>query len=422
MIAGAGGSTAQLAARAASPDSHHALVDLIIRPASAHGPLAGLTFAAKDCLDLQGRAPGCGLAKRGAGPDPAMDAPVIATLAAAGAQLTGMAQMTPLAFEPSGDNPALGRPLNPRNPAFVCGGSSSGSAVAVAAGLADFAIGTDTAGSVRIPAHCCGVIGWKPTPGIVSRAGVMVLAESLDCVGFLARDASVLGQIAGVMQARPQGLFRGLVLAEDAVAESVTTIRQACAAAATAACAATGLPLRKAAALPLIRACDEPVFTLLQGEAYQAHRDRIEAGSLDAGLERRLAKGATITMADLAAARTALSGLAETMLPQLFGTDEVLLLPGMPCETPRITLCDPESPDFTPRALYALSAFTRFANGLGLPVVSLPVGVDSHGLPIGLQLVARPGRDADLIALATRLAAAFAAQPFDPASVPRPMP
>lgn len=393
-----------------------------MRPVSHHGPLAGLTFAAKDCLDLQGRAPGCGLTQRGSGPDPVADAPVIAVLTAAGARLTGMAQMTPLAFEPSGDNPALGRPLNPRHPAFVCGGSSSGSGVAVAAGLANFAIGTDTAGSVRIPAHCCGVAGWKPTPGLVPTTGVMPLADSLDCVGFLAGEAGMLGRIASVMQAEPQGLFRGLVVAEDALAESAPAIRQACASVVTWASAALGLPLRNGAALPLIRACDEPVFTLLQGEAYHAHRDRIEAGSLEAGLARRLAKGAMIAAADLAMARSTLAGLAETALPMVLGADEVLLLPGMPCETPRITLCDPQSPDFSPRALYALSAFTRFANGLGLPVVSLPVGVDGHGLPIGLQLVARPGRDADLIALATRLAAALAAQPFDPASVPRPMP
>jgi Asp-tRNA(Asn)/Glu-tRNA(Gln) amidotransferase A subunit family amidase len=422
MIAEAGGSTAQHAARAAPPDSHHAVVESVVRPASDRGPLAGLTFVAKDCLELHGRAPGCGLAKRGAGPDPLADAPVIVALVAAGARLTGMAQMTPLAFEPSGDNPALGRPLNPRNPAFVCGGSSSGSAVAVAAGLADFAIGTDTAGSVRIPAHCCGVTGWKPTPGLVPTGGVMPLAESLDCVGFLVGDASRLGWIAKVMQAEPLGPFRGLVLAEDAVADSAPSIQEACDMAAMLASAATGLPLRKAAALPLIRACDEPVFTLLQGEAYRAHRGRIEAGSLDTGLARRLAKGAVLSAADLAMARTTLAGLAETALLALLGADEVLLVPGMPCETPRITLCDPQSPDFSPRALYALSAFTRFANGLGLPVVSLPVGLDGHGLPIGLQLVARPGRDADLIALATRLAAALAAQPFDPASVPRPMP
>ncbi len=219
MMAETGGVTAQNAARAIPADSYHALVDVIIRPGCGNGPLAGLTFAAKDCLDLQGRAPGCGLKERGAGPDPVADAPVIAALAAAGAALIGMAQMTPLAFEPSGDNPALGRPLNPRNPAFVCGGSSSGSAVAVAAGLADFAIGTDTAGSVRIPAHCCGVTGWKPTPGLVPTSGVMSLADSLDCVGFLARDASTLDRIAGVMQAQPQAPFRSLVVAEDALAE-----------------------------------------------------------------------------------------------------------------------------------------------------------------------------------------------------------
>ncbi len=403
MMAAAGGTTARMAAQPAPPDRHHALVERIEPHAAGQGPLAGLTFVAKDCLDLKGRAPGCGLASRGPGPAPGEDAAVIRQLAAAGAELVGMAQMTPLAFEPSGDNPVLGRPLNPRDASFVCGGSSSGSAVAVAAGLADLAIGTDTAGSVRIPAHCCGIAAWKPGPGILPRAGVMTLAESLDCVGILASEVDLLARVAAAIEVMPELPFKAVALAVDALAESAPAIRQAC----EAAIRASGMPIREVQALPLVRACDQPVFALLQGEAYQANRHRITSGGLDPELARRLAKGAASSEADLAAARAELAVLAQDALDMVLAEDEVLALPGMPCETPRVALCDPASPDFSPRALYALSAYTRFANGLGLCVVSLPVGLDSQGMPVGLQLVARQGRDADLIAFAARLAAAL---------------
>lgn len=418
MMPAAGNPTVRLAPAATLPDQHHALVERLCRPGAGQGPLAGLTFVAKDCLDLAGRPPGCGLTMRGTDAAPAEDAAIIRDLLAAGATLVAMAQMTPLAFEPSGENPALGRPLNPHDPGYVCGGSSSGSAVAVAAGLADFAIGTDTAGSVRIPAHCCGVAGWKPSRTLVSKAGVMPLADSLDCVGFLARDVAMLARLAAALPVAGKATIRGVAVAIDALDESATAIGDTCRHAARLA----GLPLREVTALPVIRACDEPVFTLLQGEAFRAHSARIAAGAIDAGLARRLAKGAASTDADLAAARETLAGLARQSLAGILAEDEVLLLPGMPGPTPRIAACDPSSPEFSARALYGLSAYTRFANGLDLPVISIPAGFDRTGLPIGVQLVARTGRDADLLALAQGLSAALAAAPYDQISRSGPMP
>lgn len=398
-------------------DPFRAIVHWPARPKPAEGPLAGLTYAAKDCLDIAGRAPGCGLAPFGGTPAPLHDAAVIQRLEEAGAHLVAMAQMTPLAFEPSGENAALGRPLNPRNADRVCGGSSSGSAVAVAAGQVDFAIGTDTAGSIRIPAHCCGIAGWKPTNRLIPDRGVMPLAESLDCVGFLAADAAMLGRIAAVCGARPVRPFTRLVLARDAMAQSAPAIADAVDRAARMAALDSRLPLREVALLPLLDACDAPVFVLLGGEAFRAHQGMLSAGTLDPALARRLGKGGSVSEADLALARQQLAGLAGSELPALLGEDDVMLVPGMPIETPLVSECAPDSAAFSARTLYALSAYTRFANGLGLPVVSIPVGKDSHGLPVGMQLVAQPGRDADLIALAVRLAACLATTP-EPTGLP----
>jgi Asp-tRNA(Asn)/Glu-tRNA(Gln) amidotransferase A subunit family amidase len=384
---------------AVSPERFNAFVERLVPSTASHGPLTGMTFAVKDCLDVAGRAPGCGLALRSGAPPASHDAPVIHRLREAGAVLIGMAQMTAMAYEPSGANAILGRPVNPINGDFICGGSSSGSAVAVAAGDVDIAIGTDTAGSLRIPAHCCGIAAWKPSAGLISTEGVLPLASSLDTVGFLAGKASELGRLAPIMGAEPHAPFVAMAVAADLAADASPALKatlQAC-------IVAAGVPIQEVEALPLIRACDAPVLTLLQGEAYRAHAERIAEGVLDPVLTARLEKGSAISDANLASARETLAALRGTALDALLGRDEVLLLPVMLCETPRVAVCEPESPTFSPRALYALSALTRFANGLGLPVVTIPAGRDNNNMPIGVQLVARRGRDADLIAVASTI-------------------
>lgn len=378
-----------------------ALVEAISRPPLAQGPLSGLRFVAKDCMDLAGRAPGNGLDRGGTGMAPAADAPVLDRLRECGAALVGMAQMTPLAYEPSGGNPSLGRPENPVNARFICGGSSSGSAVAIASGLADFALGTDTAGSLRIPAQCCGISAWKPSAGIVPVAGVMPLAPSLDAVGVLAPRAADLAAIAAIF-ARNMGADLGkIAVATDLLAQA-SAARAAIEICRSAAIAA-GFDCRETRAQPMIAACDAPVLTLLQGEAYHTNAARIAAGDLDPVLATRLAKGRTMTPADLEQARQSLAACAGEMLDTLFAADEILILPVMPIETPSVAACDPADPAFSARTLYALSAFTRFANGLGLPVVTLTAGQDSNGMPVGVQLVARAGRDRALVEAAIRI-------------------
>jgi Asp-tRNA(Asn)/Glu-tRNA(Gln) amidotransferase A subunit family amidase len=379
----------------------HSFVEWCDPAPAVPGPLHGLVFAAKDLVDLPGRAATCGLAKP-PGPPADRTAPVLARLIALGAQVAGFTEMTPLAYEPSGGNPLRRRPVNPWNAEHICGGSSSGSAVAAAAGLVPVALGTDTAGSLRIPAHCCGVTAWKPTRGLLPAAGTMALAPSLDTIGFLAASArDLVGVAAAFDQVRGRSPLAGIAVAQDVLAGCDDDIRRGVAAALR----RMDVPTSASQAADLIAACDAPVLTLLQGEAARSHRALIAAGALPATLARRLGKGLAIDEAELERARGVLDRLAGAALDAVFGDADVILLPVMSIKTPRVTTCEPDSPTFSPRTLYELSALTRWVNGLGLPAVAIPFGLDSDGLPMAVQLVARPRRDAALLQLAADLQA-----------------
>src|SRR5581483_3962130 len=169
-------------------------------PATGRGPLDGSTFVAKDLIDVAGHVTGCGNPRwRETHPKAAAHAVVVDLLLASGATLVGKAITDELAFSIVGENAHYGTPLNPRASDRVPGGSSSGSASAVASGFCDFAIGTDTTGSVRVPAANCGVFAMRPSHGRVSLAGVMPFAPSFDTVGVLARDVGTLARAMSVV-------------------------------------------------------------------------------------------------------------------------------------------------------------------------------------------------------------------------------
>ena len=182
-----------------------------------------VTFAVKDTIDIADHATQAGSPVRQNVPAAEAHARVVQQLLDNGYQLRGKTTLHELAFGVTGINRWSGTPVNPHYPALIPGGSSSGSATVVAAGEVDFSIGTDTGGSVRMPAACCGVVGLKPTWGRVSRQGVMPADSSLDCVGFFSRDVatlrpvleSVLGERAPAAPARPATAFlSGLATAE----------------------------------------------------------------------------------------------------------------------------------------------------------------------------------------------------------------
>ena len=184
------------------------------------GPLAGLTFAAKDLYDVEGRITTAGNPYFGAERGPAKaHAETVARLLEAGAELVGKTTTDEFAFGINGMNHHFGVPANPEAPGRVTGGSSGGSAAAVAGGLCDFALGTDTGGSVRIPAGYCGIFGIRPSHGRVSPEGIWPLAPSLDTCGWFARDAALMARVGAILLDREAGAVRQperLLIAEDA--------------------------------------------------------------------------------------------------------------------------------------------------------------------------------------------------------------
>src|SRR3954452_1099882 len=185
-----------------SIDQSGAFIETFTLAAAKDGPLRGLTFAVKDLIDVAGYRTGCGNPKWLATHPPAtVSAVCVEQLLAAGATCIGKTITDEFAFSLLGENFHYGTPLNPAAPDRVPGGSSSGSASAVACGCVDFSVGTDTGGSVRLPASNCGVWGWRPSHGLVSLAGVLPFAPTLDAVGVFARVATLLERVASVLLA-----------------------------------------------------------------------------------------------------------------------------------------------------------------------------------------------------------------------------
>jgi aspartyl-tRNA(Asn)/glutamyl-tRNA(Gln) amidotransferase subunit A len=365
--------------------------------------LAELPYAAKDLLVAAGHRPKGGLAE-------ALDfglsgdADVLQRLDAAGAARVGFTAMTELAYEPSGYNAVCRYPRNPWNLDFVTGGSSSGSAVAVASGAAVIALGSDTGGSIRIPSHCTGVTGWKPSWGAVSAEGALPLAPFLDCVGLLARSASDLAPAAAVLAPKlaPRGAIRRVVVLADALARAEPSIRHCCQQGIDA-IEACGVAIAQAEGLPAMKAADTHAMIVMQAEAARFHAGRLDHPAISPVLRKRLAKGLTIDDAALATSRAARPQLVQDFEEQVLGKADAAILPVMAIRTPPLTEADPASPSFSARQLYELSGYTRFVNMLGLPVVAIPVGFDDRGLPVALQIVGRAGSDVDLIALAVKV-------------------
>ncbi len=385
---------AQSACRAAS--ASHAFLGF---PAAAKG--GRFPFALKDMVDVVGHAPTFGL-DHPALPPATTTAPVVQHLEAAGGRLVAFTAMTPLAFDPSGANRWQGRPLNSWNPDRICGGSSSGSAVAVALGAVPLALGSDTAGSLRIPAHCCGVSSWKPTRDLIPHAGTLALAPSLDTLGFLGRDADWLEVAAAIFAPNPQAAGDRIGVALDLLDDCDTGIIRAFSAAQEA-LEDLRFDLSEVALAPLMAATSTPVLDLLLGESARALAG-IAAAEQDPLFATRLAKGRAMPEAQLDALRADLAACLP-LVQALFGAHDAILLPAMPCITPTVAACDPQTPDFSGRTLYRLSAFTRLANGLGLPVVTLPIGSDENAMPVAAQLLGPHGSDRALIALARTIQA-----------------
>jgi amidase len=371
---------------------------------AAAGPLAGLTFAAKDIYDVAGARTGFGSPDwlRTHGPA-ARTAPAVRRLLDAGARLVGKTHTEEMAWSLTGENAHYGTPVNVNAPGRIPGGSSSGSAAAVAAGVVDFALGSDTGGSVRLPASYCGILGMRPTHGRIPLEGVCPLAPSFDTCGWFARDADRLVRVGRVLldDDAPAGKPGRLLIAADAFEIAGSATAQALTPALDRVAALLG------AATP-VTVGHEPLaqwmdtFRFLQGaEAWAAHGEwiRREHPRFGPAIASRFEWASKIPAGDVARACAQREDITRRMA-RLLRDNAVLALPSAPdIALPRNS--PPAVVDgLRARALPLLS----IAVLARLPQVSLPLAT-LGGCPLGLSLIAARGADTMLLELARGLCA-----------------
>lgn len=364
----------------------------------ASGPLDGLTFVVKDLIDIEGHVTGGGNPDWAARQMPALkSAPAIDRLLRAGATLVGKTVTDELAFSLEGENEHHGTPVNPRAPDRLPGGSSSGSAVAVAAGLADLGLGTDTGGSVRVPASFCGLYGYRPSHGRLPLQGVLSFAPSYDTIGLFARTAHALRLAAQCLLATPPADPRPchLLLAGDAVAladpDAASLLRQA----------ASALGARREVPVFDGRPGDFlDAYVTLQGlEIARAFADFLAGAPTFGSTIKPRFDG--VRALDPAAGMRWRKWRTETAvrLRLLLPAGTFLLLPTAPSIAPMRFLRDEAAGRFYEVAL----TLGSIAGHAGLPAINLPIAT-LHGCPLGLSLIAGPGEDEALLAAAVKIA------------------
>jgi amidase len=369
---------------------------------AGHGPLVGLTFAVKDIYDVAGHRTGFGSPDwlRTHGPA-ARTAPVVQRLLDAGAHLVGKTHTDELTWSLTGENAHYGTPVNVNAPGRIPGGSSSGSAAAVAAAVVDFAVGSDTGGSVRLPASFCGILGMRPTHGRIPLDGVCPLAPSFDTCGWFARDAGVFERVGRTLLcddelAPPPAR---LLIAQDALEVAGETVAHALRSALDKVAALVGMPEPLAVGdEPLILWMD--YFRFLQGtEAWATHGEWItrEKPTLGPGVKERFAWAPTVAPADIARAGTRREEIARRMA-EMLGERTVLALPS----APDIALLRNSSPKVLDELRARALPILCIAGLARLPQISLPL-TELDGCPLGLSLIAAHGNDTLLLELAGKL-------------------
>lgn len=376
-------------------------------------PLHGVPLAHKDLFYRKGDL-SAGGSKIRAGFRAEVTATVIERLDAAGALDLGRLQLAEFAMSPTGYNEHEGHALNPWNPAHVPGGSSSGSGVAVAARLVAGSLGTDTGGSLRHPGAMCGLVGLKPTWGLVSTDGVMPLAASLDCAGPLTRTArdsarllSVIagrdyesfltGDIRGLTVAVPSGYYRELVDPVIAVRleNAMVALRD------------LGGAIIETAP-PDMEVINAMMHVLMSVEAATIHRRWLIERPQDYAdqVRARIEPGLLYPATRYVEALSLRAGLTQAWIAACIGTADLALLPAISIPVPTIAATTEGEPADVARVISQLTHCTRGLNYLGVPSASVPCGFDSAGLPVGFQLVGRPYAETTILRVADAYQAA----------------
>ena len=367
------------------------------------GPLQGLSFVAKDVFDVAGHSTGAGnptwLATHGPAPQHAR---IVERVLAAGATLLGKVITDELAFSLHGDNVHYGTPLNSAAPESVPGGSSSGSAAAVAARLVDFALATDTGGSTRVPASYCGLWGLRTTQGLVSTRGVVPLAPGFDTATWLAHDAATFARVGDVLLPEARLVPRQLIVLDDACALAHAAFAEPLNAVVRELSAAWYLVPRheRAGGDSSLEDWRSVYATLAPWQSWRAHGDWIDRAQprFAPAIEARWQAARTISAlradeASRAAARV------SARVRALLGADGIAVLPSAASVAPRR---DAEAAAVDAVRLRTM-AITCIAGLAGLPQVSIPFAAATPGAapPVGVSLLGPPGSDRALIDIAT---------------------
>ncbi len=358
----------------------------------AHARSDAPTIAIKDSIDIAGHATTAASRALADAPPAPRHAEVVQRLLDAGWRITGKTNMHELAFGMTGINDFCGTPPNPQDSARIPGGSSSGSASAVAQHLVDAALGTDTGGSIRGPAACCGVIGLKPTFGRVSREGVTPRDTTLDCVGPFARD---MNAIIDVMLAIDPSFQAGRARHDAANArialpdvEADDEIRRAVASAVT----RSRLSSHNVE-IESMRDAFAAGLAVINAETLRAFGHLVDSGKLGADVEARLRAAANTKAADIDTAEHIRRGFTDE-LDRVLEDADVLILPTLPSLPITIEAARAGTP------VIAMSSLIRPFNLSGHPALTLPVPIEGSRLKAGLQIIGRKGEDETVCAVA----------------------
>jgi aspartyl-tRNA(Asn)/glutamyl-tRNA(Gln) amidotransferase subunit A len=351
----------------------------------------------------------------------AKDCTAVARFRAAGAIILGKLNLHEFAYGPTGINPHFGTPWNPWDVTTprMPGGSSSGSAVAVAAGLVPIALGSDTGGSIRIPAACCGTVGLKPTYGRVSKAGVLPLAWSLDHLGPLTRTvtdaALVLGVLAGHDPADPSSSRQPVADYLGALDVPVNGVRlgllgdfiepcdpevQRAVAVAVDVFRGLGCTVEDVT-IPLAKYAPGASFAIQSAEAWAYHERLLQDHAAEYGpdVRQRLVVGAFLSARDYLKGQQA-RRLIRDQVNDVFRQFDALLLPALPMAAPPVTATEVRLPGGAEQVRQAMTRCTRLCNVTGHPAICLPCGFNRDGLPLSLQIAGRAFDEGTILRLA----------------------
>ncbi|MFO1352238.1 MAG: amidase [Gammaproteobacteria bacterium] len=369
---------------------------------SGTGPLVGLTFAAKDVFHIAGHRTGFGSPEwfRSHGPE-SSTAPVVQRLLDSGARLVGKTHTDELTYSIGGENYHYGTPINPNALDRIPGGSSSGSAVAVAAGLCDFALGTDSGGSVRTPASFCGVYGMRPSHGRIAMEGIVPHSPSFGTVGWLTREAALCERIGRLLlddhRAAPRPVR--LLIGTDAFALAGAETSRALQPAVERLISQVGNAREVAVSDSGLREWME-AFRLLQAwelwSAFGPWVTRVKP-RLGPGIKERFAVASQVTTTQAERSRAIRDQVAKRMA-EMLRDNAVLCIPTVPGIAP-LRNSPPEDIDAFRYQAFSLLVIAGLA---GLPQLSMPLA-SMHGCPLGLSLIAASGNDAMLLELARSL-------------------